>query len=1007
MVRLLGNVRVNEPRRALAADSLVYDQKTDLLHAWGNVGIQDYSRHIRALGGEAVYDGRQEYLLMSKQPRLLVDFDLPGTVTTITADTIKYHSRDDMVEAVDSAIITQGTLIAHSRLAVIYLDRDEICLTGNVHASQRNNELSGEAMTVYSSKKKLERIEVVGNGESIVRQRAAADTVVFNESRLTANKINFFFVNDLLDLIKAQGNSYTYYLPAKEDTVSKGSNIASGDSTILKFVNGELSEVFVVTSAEGTYWAPAGKDSLGNLTRVDTVQYTANRIHYRIADKQILLRETAQVKQATMQLDAHEIQYDLSAHNVYAFGHYDSTEAKYVPLMLKDKLEEMTGERLVYDLDSKRGKLKESRTKVENAYYSGGLFRKEVENEFLVRNGSYTTCENPEPHFHFASAKMKLLTDDKIFARPVVLYIESLPIFALPYFVFSTKKGRHSGFLPFQFGNFSRGQRFVSNLGYYWAISDYWDLKTSVDVRENIGLSFNALAQYSLRYVLQGNISGSYSRETQFSGVKRARVNRYQIKFTHSQTLDPSLTLSGNGLFLSDKSYYTDYSTDLDQRLNRQINSQINITKRWEGASLYVAADQTKNLDTDSHSERLPTLRFSLSQKPLFRMPKKATDKRWFNDIYYTYSSGFVNWANKSMSQGLATRRKYAVLNQQFDLRAPVKFLSAITVSPSVSITDNWYYLPYSDQADTLHLETNRIKSRQTWTSAVALSTVLYGTVAPNVLGIVGLRHVMSPSVSFGYRPKITRNEKYSSFTGYGGSGSESKSVSFSVGNQFQVKYLRDGKEKKLDLLKYNLSASHDFVSKQRRWSYLSSSLSSPNIKNLTLDVSFVHDLYALNGDLRWWNPTLKSLSVSAGYGGSFRLPFGLPLETDSGTVSAGAPKSDAKVVRFSISERYSETRGAYSSISHWIAFSIQFSPSKNWQVKYSQNYNIRGKETTDKSIEIHRDLHCWEGSFSWIPEGSREGYYFRINVKLFPDLKFEKSESGIRDALFRLNPYQ
>ncbi len=1013
IVRLIGNVRIKEPQRELAADSVWYYQSTDLMRAWGRVAIEDHLRHVKAEGGAADYDGKEEYLLLMKNPRLTVDFDIPHSSTFVKGDTIKYHARDDMVEAIDSATIVQGTLIASAQQATIYLDREEMCLTGKVHATQHQNELSGDAMTVYSKSKKLERINVVGNGESIFRQRAAAaDTLVYNESRLTANKIDFFFANDLLDLIKAQGNSYTYYLPAKEDTISKGSNVASGDSTTLKFLGGELSEVFVVTSAEGTYWSPAGRDSLGNPTRMDTVTYSANRINYKIAHKQIFMKETARVKQATMNLDAHEIQYDLTGHNVYAYGFYDTAQSAFVPLTLKDKAEEMTGERLVYNLDTKRGKIKESHTTLEQAYYSGGVLRKEVEGQVLVRNGSYTTCDLAEPHFHFASKDMKLITNDKVFARPVILYVESMPVFALPYFVFSTKKGRQSGFLPFQFGNFERGQRFVNNLGYYWAISDYWDVKGSVDVHEGTGLTFNGAARYAIRNNLNGYVSGSFARETRFLNVQRTTANRYRFSFSHSQQIDPTLSLSGSGEFLSDKSYYTDYSTNLDQRLNRNIHSQININKRWEGASLTVAVDQTKALDLDTHAEKLPVVRFSLSQKPLFHQPKKATDKRWYHDMYYGYNSGFLNSSAKGLSGQLATFKKYSVLNQQFDLRAPIKFFNAVTVSPAMSLFDNWYYLPPSDQADSAHLATRVVRNRDTWTSSVTLSTVLYGSVAPHMFSIVGLRHVMSPSVSIGYQPKITHNQDYAGFTGFGGSGFESKNLNFGLQNQFQMKYLKGGKEQKLDLFRYSLSGNYDFVRKQRRWSTINSALSAYNVKNMTLDVSFVHDLYASNGKLRWWNPTLTSISISTGYRGSFKIPIGMSQTSvlaPSAPVSpmAATPGPDLNRVTFGISERYTETRGVYGSVQHWISFDLGFSPSKNWRVKYRQNYNIRARGSSEKTVEIYRDLHCWEGTFTWIPEGSLQGYYFRINVKLMPDLKFEKSESGIRDALLGLNPYQ
>ena len=41
------------------------------------------------------------------------------------------------------------------------------------------------------------------------------------------------------------------------------------------------------------------------------------------------------------------------------------------------------------------------------------------------------------------------------------------------------------------------------------------------------------------------------------------------------------------------------------------------------------------------------------------------------------------------------------------------------------------------------------------------------------------------------------------------------------------------------------------------------------------------------------------------------------------------------------------------------------------------------------------------QADFSWVITGARSGYYFRINVIDLSDLKLEKSESGIQDALF------
>ncbi len=48
-------------------------------------------------------------------------------------------------------------------------------------------------------------------------------------------------------------------------------------------------------------------------------------------------------------------------------------------------------------------------------------------------------------------------------------------------------------------------------------------------------------------------------------------------------------------------------------------------------------------------------------------------------------------------------------------------------------------------------------------------------------------------------------------------------------------------------------------------------------------------------------------------------------------------------------------------------------------------------------SINIHRDLHCWEATFSWIPVGTMQSYNFQINVKgstLRDFLKYNKRKS-------------
>ena len=57
--------------------------------------------------------------------------------------------------------------------------------------------------------------------------------------------------------------------------------------------------------------------------------------------------------------------------------------------------------------------------------------------------------------------------------------------------------------------------------------------------------------------------------------------------------------------------------------------------------------------------------------------------------------------------------------------------------------------------------------------------------------------------------------------------------------------------------------------------------------------------------------------------------------------------------------------------------------------------YDNHDKELTYSSINIYRDLHCWEAIFNWIPIGYHKSYTLTIRVKaaILRDLKYEKKK--------------
>ena len=68
---------------------------------------------------------------------------------------------------------------------------------------------------------------------------------------------------------------------------------------------------------------------------------------------------------------------------------------------------------------------------------------------------------------------------------------------------------------------------------------------------------------------------------------------------------------------------------------------------------------------------------------------------------------------------------------------------------------------------------------------------------------------------------------------------------------------------------------------------------------------------------------------------------------------------------------------------------------TKNWKIGFRSGYDFDENELTYSSIDIYRDLHCWELLLNWIPIGYHKSYTLTIRVKAaaLRDLKYEKKK--------------
>lgn len=80
------------------------------------------------------------------------------------------------------------------------------------------------------------------------------------------------------------------------------------------------------------------------------------------------------------------------------------------------------------------------------------------------------------------------------------------------------------------------------------------------------------------------------------------------------------------------------------------------------------------------------------------------------------------------------------------------------------------------------------------------------------------------------------------------------------------------------------------------------------------------------------------------------------------------------------------------------LGFSGNIQLTANWKISVRSGYDFQNNKISYTSLDIYRDLHCWEMRFNWIPMGTWKSWNFGINIKssMFKDLKVEKKKSHL-----------
>ncbi len=590
-------------------------------------------------------------------------------------------------------------------------------------------------------------------------------------------------------------------------------------------------------------------------------------------------------------LKSMQIDMNMDNSEVYAVGRPDSTgEVNGLPVFT-DRSGEYESKTMRYNFKTKKGFITEVVTQQGEGYLTGGQTKKMENDEYFIKEGRYTTCDNHEhPHFYLQLTKAKVRPKKDIVMGPAYMVLADVPLpLAIPFGFFPFSEDYSSGIIMPTFGDdYNRGY-YLKDGGYYFAINDKIDLALTGEIYTKGSWGVAAQSTYKKRYKFSGSFNMSFL--TTITGEKGepdySKQNNFKLAWTHSQDskANPNMTFSASVNFATSgysrnnlDDYYSNSFTE------NTTSSSVNMTYRFPNSkwSLSTSANISQRSSDSTLTVSFPNITLTMSQTAPFKRKKAVGEEKWYEKIKMSYTGVFQN----SLTAGQNEFFKKSLIKDwrngmrhTLPISATFNVFDYINVTPSVSINDRMYTSKIRQQWDpaasaVVRDTTYSFYNIFDFSASVSLDTKIYGFFKPwKIFGdkVQMIRHVLTPTISFTGAPDFSSpfwgyygtyaytnpttgklvNTKYSYFAhGIFGSVGEGKtgSVSLSLANNVEMKVKSDADStgvKKISLIEnFTVSQSYNFAADSLRWSNINTSLSLRLMKNFNLNLSATWDVY-------------------------------------------------------------------------------------------------------------------------------------------------------------------
>ncbi len=619
---------------------------------------------------------------------------------------------------------------------------------------------------------------------------------------------------------------------------------------------------------------------------------------YDAVSKNAYLYGNSNVDYEEMNLTSDRVHINLDQSLVDARGTADSTAEKGVrgaPLFKMGK-DEYQSDTIAFNFKTKKGFIDNVYTEQEDGYLRSLHSKRDAEGNLYLEKGTYTTCDKEHPDFYIALSRAKVRPGKDVVFGPAYLVVADVPLpLAIPYGFFPFTKKYSSGFIMPSYGDESSRGFYLRDGGYYFAMSDKWDLKLLGEIYTKGSWGVSAATNYRKRYRYSGSFLFNYQdTKTGDKGMPDfSERQSFKVQWNHRQDpkANPFRSLSASVNFATSSFERNNLTSMYNPQTMTQSTrtSSVSFGTQFSsiGMTISTSANVAQNMRDTTLAMTLPDLNVSISRFYPFKRKKAAGKERWYEKIAMSYTGRMSNSLTAKESDFIHANLIKDWRNG-FQHTIPISgnfaLFDYVNVNPSFNFTDRMYMSKINRSWD----ERNQVEQQDTtygfynvynWSLSLGASTKLYGSWIPNrkLFGdkIDRIRHVFTPTVSLSFSPDFHDNHygyydsyqktdakgnvtlvDYSPFSDglYGVPGrGKTGSISFDVSNNLEMKVKSDKDStgfKKISLIdELGASMSYNMAAKERKLSDLSMRIRLKWWKKYTFNMNAVFASYAYELD--------------------------------------------------------------------------------------------------------------------------------------------------------------